>query len=52
LGSKKYYIQLVFAMPTKEKIMQERRPFLSINDSFKKIIVVKENIKPRRNDLG
>jgi predicted AAA+ superfamily ATPase len=52
MGSKKYYIQSAFAMPTKEKIIQEQRPFLSINDSFKKIIVVKENIKPRRNDLG
>ncbi len=51
-GSQKYYIQSAFSMPTEEKALQEQRPFLNINDSFKKIIVVKDNIKVRRNDYG
>ncbi len=51
-GSQKYYIQSAFSMPTQEKAEQEQRPFLNINDSFKKIIVVKDNIKVRRNDYG
>lgn len=51
-GSEKYYIQSAFAMPTDEKRMQEERPLNAIGDSFKKIIVVKDNVKPRRNEMG
>ena len=51
-GSEKYYIQSAFAMPTDEKRMQEERPLNAIGDSFKKIIVVKDNLKPRRNEMG
>ncbi len=51
-GSKKYYIQSAFAMSNPEKIEQEQRSLLSIPDSFKKIIVVRDNIKVRRNEQG
>lgn len=51
-GSKKYYIQSAFSMSNQEKIEQEQRSLKSINDSFKKIIVVRDNIKVRRNDYG
>ena len=51
-GSEKYYIQSAFVMPTDEKRRQEERPLNAIGDSFKKIIVVKDNIKPRRNEMG
>ena len=51
-GSEKYYIQSAFAMPTDEKRKQEERPLNAIGDSFKKIIVVKDNIKPRRDEMG
>ena len=34
------------------KRQQEERPLNAIGDSFKKIIVVRENIKPRRNETG
>lgn len=51
-GSKKYYIQSAFSMSNPEKIEQEHRSLKSINDSFKKIIVVRDNIKVRRNDYG
>jgi predicted AAA+ superfamily ATPase len=51
-GSEKYYIQSAFAMTTSEKQMQEERPLNAIGDSFKKIIVVRDNIKIRRNDMG
>lgn len=43
--NKRYYIQSVLALPTREKTIQEERPLLNIPDNFKKIIVVKENIK-------
>ena len=39
-------------MPTDEKRKQEERPLNAIGDSFKKIIVVKDNIKPRRDEMG
>ncbi len=51
-GSRKYYIQSAFAMSNPEKIEQEQRSLLSISDSFKKVIVVRDNIKVRRNEQG
>lgn len=51
-GSEKRYIQSAFAMPSSEKREQETRPLNAIGDSFKKIIVVAENIKPRYDEKG
>lgn len=51
-GSKRYYIQSAFALPSIEKVRQETRPLISIPDSFKKIIVVKDDILLRRDDNG
>ena len=42
LGSKRYYIQSAFSMPTEEKRIQEKASLVNVNDSFKKIIVVKD----------
>ena len=36
-GSKKYYIQSAYMLSSVEKMSQEIRPFLKINDSFKKM---------------
>ena len=51
-GSEKYYIQSAFAMPTPDKIEQERRGLLGIPDSFRKIIVVGGVQKVRRDENG
>lgn len=51
-GSRRYYIQSAFALPTEEKRMQEERPLINVPDSFKKIIVVKDDIILRRDDEG
>lgn len=51
-GSQRYYIQSAFAMPTVEKEAQESASLLRIKDSFKKIIIVKDDIKPKRNEDG
>ena len=48
----KIYIQSAFSMPTEEKLNQEERPLLKINDAFKKIIIVKDYIKRTRNENG
>ena len=52
LGSKKYYVQSALSIPDREKELQESRSLVNINDSFKKIIVVKDDIMPRRNEEG
>ena len=51
-GSKRYYIQVVLNLDTQEKTQQESKSLNNIGDSFKKIIVVKDNIKLCRNDDG
>ncbi len=51
-GNQRYYVQSAFALPTEEKIAQEERPLINVPDSFKKIVVVKENIMLRRDNNG
>ena len=51
-GSRRYYIQSAFAMPTPEKEEQESASLLKIDDSFKKIIIVKDDIKRKRDENG
>ena len=46
-GNNKYYIQSALEMSNEEKKKQERKSLVNINDSFKKIIVVKDDVKPR-----
>ncbi len=43
--NKRYYVQSAVNLDTREKTIQEERPLMNINDNFKKIIVVKDNIK-------
>ena len=51
-GSKRYYIQSAFDIPSEEKEYQEKRPYTAIDDSFKKIVVTKDHIKLKRDDFG
>ena len=51
-GSKKYYIQSAYMLGTEEKMAQEIRPFLKINDSFKKIVITSDTPKPFYSDEG
>ena len=52
LGSKKYYIQSALTDGDEEKRKQEVRPYSRIADSFKKIVVVKDNIIPWHDENG
>ena len=52
LGNKRYYIQSALNLDTPEKTLQETKSLNNIGDSFKKIIVVKDNIKLWRNEQG
>ena len=51
-GSKRYYIQSSFSLPNEEKVKQEKNSLININDSFKKIIIVKDIINVKRDEDG
>lgn len=51
-GNERYYIQSTLNIATPEKTEQESRPLMHIADNFKKIIVVKDVIKPWRTENG
>lgn len=52
LGNNKIYIQSALEMKTEEKVRQEQKSLLNVNDFFKKIIIVGDNIKRSRYDNG
>lgn len=52
LGSKRYYIQSAYQLPNEEKVQQEKASLLTLDDSFKKIIIVKDIIKPTHDEYG
>ena len=51
-GNNKIYIQSALEMKTEEKVKQEQKSLLNVNDFFKKIIIVGDNIKRSRFDNG
>ena len=51
-GNNKSYIQSAFAVDSEEKQAQEKNSLLNIKDFFKKIIVVKDDIKRKRDEKG
>ena len=51
-ADKKYYIQSALSIPDENKRNQETASLLRIDDSFKKIVVVKEDIIPWHDDNG
>ena len=52
LGSKRYYIQSAFSMPTEEKRDQEKSSLINVGDSYKKIIIVKDVVNVTRDEEG
>jgi predicted AAA+ superfamily ATPase len=51
-GSKKYYIQSALTVADEEKREQETRSLKRVGDSFKKIVVVKDNVIPWHDEDG
>lgn len=51
-GLKKYYIQSALSIDSIDKLKQETNSINSISDSFKKIVIVKNIIKPRIDENG
>lgn len=52
LGRKKYYIQSAFSIPNNEKMIQETKSLDNVNDNFKKIIIVRDDINIWQNEDG
>lgn len=52
LGNRRYYIQSAYNIPTDEKMKQEQASLLSINDAFRKIIIVNQQILSGYNEQG
>lgn len=51
-GSRKYYIQSAYQMLNEDKIRQEEASLRRVDDSFKKIVIIGQDIIPRRDDVG
>ena len=51
-GSRKFYIQSALSMESIEKQTQEKRSLHNIDDSFKKIVVTKNDLNPTYDDEG
>lgn len=52
MSNDKIYIQSAYHLPNSEKVKQEIRPFLNVDDSFRKFIIVRDNIDVRKDDYG
>lgn len=51
-GGRKYYIQSALSMADPEKQLQEKKSLYYIDDSFKKIVVAKNGLKPSYDENG
>lgn len=51
-GNQRYYIQSALSIDDPEKRKQETESLIQIPDSFRKIVVVKDNIEPWYDDNG
>ena len=51
-GNNRYYIQSAYAISDDEKKVQKTRGLLKINDSFKKVVIVKDCYVPWHDDNG
>ena len=52
MGSRRYYIQSAFQIPDKEKERQEKESLNNVDDSFKKIVLVRDVVKISRDEKG
>ena len=51
-GNEKYYIQSAYELSTETKREQELKSLRRIDDSFQKIVIVKDDIMPYRDEKG
>ncbi|MBR5080954.1 MAG: ATP-binding protein [Bacteroidales bacterium] len=51
-GAERIYIQSAYRMPTEEKSANEKRSLINVHDSFRKIIIVGDDIKRKTDEQG
>ena len=51
-GRERYYVQSALSIDDPDKAAQEKRPFSKLDDSFRKIIIVKGKMPPRIDEKG
>lgn len=51
-GNQKFYIQSALGMDSAEKEIQEKKSLYNIGDSFKKIVITKNNLKSSVDEKG
>lgn len=51
-GDKRYYLQSALSVGEEEKRLQETRPLEKIPDSYKKIVIVKDDVIPWHDEQG
>ncbi len=51
-SSERVYIQSAFRMPLDEKVKQEHRPLLNIDDGFRKVVIVGDDIRRKVDGNG
>ncbi len=51
-GDRRYYVQSAYAIPDEAKREQEEGPLLEVDDSFKKVMVVRDPVVPRYDGRG
>ncbi len=51
-GSRRYYIQSAFRLEDDDKVRQEKKSLINVPDSFKKIIITKDQIASYHDDDG
>ncbi len=51
-GAKRVYIQSAYKLPTKEKVEQEKRSLEKVDDSFRKIVIVWDDIRQKVDESG
>jgi len=51
-SDQRYYIQSAYAIPDENKMRQETASLRNIDDSFKRVVIVKDDITPYRDEYG
>lgn len=52
MADSRWYIQSAYGIPDSDKMEQETRPFRKVSDTFRRILVVGDDIRPWTNDDG
>lgn len=51
-GSKRYYVQSAYSLPTQDKVEQEEASLRKVDDFFKRIVITGDDIVTKRNEYG